>query len=83
MAASRSEGVFHQTGFGQAGVGSLWPYFDRNIMEIVQRILGKIVGKELSAEELKLVSGAAPVSCTPPKVQTVFSSGGEKCDNPT
>jgi hypothetical protein len=45
-------------------------------MEIVQRILGKIVGEQVSAEELELVSGGLADRCAQ-NGQTNTWSGGE------
>lgn len=50
-------------------------------MELVQRILGKIVGQEISAEELELVSGGTVLCRTPSTTYTwIDASTRASCD---
>lgn len=48
-------------------------------MENFERILGKVVGQEMTEEELLVVSGGAPV-CKKGEAHTIYHNGGEACD---
>lgn len=51
-------------------------------MELVQRILGKIVGQEISAEELEMVSGGTVLCMTPNTTYTwIDATTRASCDD--
>lgn len=52
-------------------------------MEIVQRILGKVVGQEISPDELEFVSGGAMKlpTCTHGEVTFLGSDDNFMCDD--
>lgn len=47
---------------------------------IVERILGKIVGHEVSMEEMELISGGVEKECKFGEMQTGHSNGPTTCD---
>jgi hypothetical protein len=47
---------------------------------IVERILGKIVGHEVSMEEMELISGGVDKGCKLDEMQTGHNNGPTTCD---
>lgn len=51
-------------------------------MNVIERILGKLVGQEMTVEEMEMVSGGTDKACDP-KTQQQTSYSGDKpsqCD---